>query len=190
MVPPKLSWVLFALLAVEGFLFVSEQAGWFGFHEDRISPFLFAMAAVIAPIFLMFFWIFLRALWDVFRFFGMVARLAYRRRFQYSLRTLLLVVTLFAIACSWLAVKIRQAQRQQEAVAEIQKLGGSIVYDWPAGWKPARNVLPPPGPAWLRSLLGVDLFLTVHAVDVSGIQVTDEDVNKLQQALPNSTITH
>ncbi len=52
------------------------------------------------------------------------------RWFQYSLRTLLIVVTLFAIPCSWLAVKRQQAKREREAAAEIVKLGGVVHYDW------------------------------------------------------------
>ncbi len=172
---------------IGGFLLISEQAGWFGFAEDE-KKMAIALAVVILPIFLLVVWIVLKVLRDTLRLFWIVARLAYRRRFQYSLRTLLVVVTLFAIPCSWLAVKIRQAKRQQEAVAAIQKLGGSVIYDWPAGWKPARNVKPPPGPVWLRNLLGVDLFQTVNTVDLSGTQVADEDIRKLQQALPNCQI--
>ena len=43
--------------------------------------------------------------------------------FQFSLKTLLIVVTLVAIPCSWLAVKLKEAKEQREAVAEIEKLG-------------------------------------------------------------------
>jgi hypothetical protein len=38
------------------------------------------------------------------------------RWFQYRLRTLLVVVTLFAIPCSWLAVKRQQAKRRLESL--------------------------------------------------------------------------
>ncbi len=48
-----------------------------------------------------------------------------RRRFQYSLRTLLVFVTLFAILCSWFAVKMQQANRQWAAAEEIIRLGGT-----------------------------------------------------------------
>lgn len=40
--------------------------------------------------------------------------------FQYSLRTLLLVVTLGAVLCSWLAVKMKEAEEQR--IARLQSL--------------------------------------------------------------------
>ena len=46
--------------------------------------------------------------------------------FQYSLRTLLVVLALCAIPCSWLASSMQQARREREAVAAIEKLGGSV----------------------------------------------------------------
>ena len=66
---------------------------------------------------------------------GMTASTPKLRWFQFSLRTLLIVVTLCAIPCSWLAVKMRRAEREkataadaakrrQEAVAAAKKLGG------------------------------------------------------------------
>jgi hypothetical protein len=50
-----------------------------------------------------------------------------RRWFQYSLRTLLIFVTLFAVACSWFAVKLGQARRQREAVEALFILGYNAV---------------------------------------------------------------
>ena len=47
-----------------------------------------------------------------------------RRWFQFSLRTLLVFVTLCAIPCSWLAVKLRQMKREEAAAAVIEKAGG------------------------------------------------------------------
>lgn len=58
-----------------------------------------------------------------------------KRRYQFSLRTLLIIVTLFAVACSWFAVKMRQAKKQKEAVEAILKWGNNarIYYDWQLG---------------------------------------------------------
>ena len=52
-----------------------------------------------------------------------------RRWYQYSLRTLLIFVTLFAVACSWFTVKLNQARKQREAVEALTKLGCRIGYD-------------------------------------------------------------
>ena len=49
-----------------------------------------------------------------------------RRWFQYSLRTLMLVVLLASIVMSWVAVEIQAAKRQREAVEAIVKLGGEV----------------------------------------------------------------
>ena len=69
------------------------------------------------------------------------------RWLQYSLRTLLVVVTLFAVLCSWLAVEIQRIQRQQKAVAAILKMGGQVEYDYQLNGN--RGAIPnstPPGP--------------------------------------------
>ena len=89
------------------------------------------------------------------------------RWFQYSLRTLLVVLTLGAIICSWLAVKLQQAKREREAAAAITELGGKM--RWYA--EPSR-------PEWLRKLLGGDLFMRVEEVQVSGD--TDQDWQNLK----------
>ena len=51
-----------------------------------------------------------------------------RRWFQYSLRTLLIVVTLFAVLCSWFAVKMQQAKRQREAVVALRNRRARVLY--------------------------------------------------------------
>jgi hypothetical protein len=66
---------------------------------------------------------------------------------QYPLTVFLIFVV--AIPCSWLAVERKQATRQSETPAAIEKLGGIV------------NWSDPSGPAWLRSLLGDDFFRSV-----------------------------
>lgn len=63
--------------------------------------------------------------------------LSKRRWYQFSLRTLLIFVTLFAISCSWFAVKLQQARRQREAVEKIRKWSDyvEIIYSWQVGAK-------------------------------------------------------
>ena len=87
-----------------------------------------------------------------------------RRWFRFSLRALLVLVTL---TCVWLGLKVNAARRQKEAVDAILKVGGEVVYDYqmfPEGH--AREFLldsnaAPSEPAWLRKLFGVDFMHTV-----------------------------
>jgi hypothetical protein len=76
-----------------------------------------------------------------------------RRWFRFSLRMLLVVVTLL---CVWLGIQVNAARRQREAVAEILKAGGTVSYDYK-----------PPGPVWGRNAIGDDYFQTVNAVQLS-----------------------
>ena len=84
------------------------------------------------------------------------------RWYQFSLRSLLLFVFACSLAFGWLGVKMQRAREQKQAVEAIEKLGGSVAYDyqydasgsWITGAKP-------PGPTWLREILGDDLFANV-----------------------------
>ena len=51
-----------------------------------------------------------------------------RWRFQFSLKSMLLFTLIVAILCSWFAVRVRQAKRQEAAIAAIEGLGGEIRY--------------------------------------------------------------
>jgi hypothetical protein len=90
-----------------------------------------------------------------------------RCRFQYSLRTLLLVFLGAAVALGWLGVKLRNARMQSKAAADLGRLGGHVVYGYsfrgpgfPGGGEPS-------GPVWVRNLLGDDLFHSVVYVDMT-----------------------
>jgi hypothetical protein len=58
----------------------------------------------------------------------MAAQLSTRRRFQFRLRTLLIVVTLFAIACAYLHWQIRPEQEKEAALRRVVELGGSPIF--------------------------------------------------------------
>jgi Leucine-rich repeat (LRR) protein len=93
------------------------------------------------------------------------------RWYQYSLRTLLIIVTIIAIFMSWFSVKLKQAREQKAVVEEITKLEMGVQYDWQLD----RPVEPPkpgqlfggpkrPWPDWLRNILGNDFFDNVVVV--------------------------
>jgi hypothetical protein len=120
-----------------------------------------------------------------------------RRWFQYSLRTLLLVVILASIGMSWFAVRMKRARQQQEAVKAIVRLGGKVEYDYETtyeypdacmdgqslgcsgGPRPKSSV-----PAWLNSLLGEDFFAAVITVELDSARMDSNDALEQVRHLP------
>jgi hypothetical protein len=85
-----------------------------------------------------------------------------RRYLTFSLRTLFILLTLFAV---WTATIVNRAREQREAVKAIEALGGAVVYDWqgPPGSRLGKTG--PPAPAWLRQLVGDDYFQQATSVN-------------------------
>lgn len=107
-----------------------------------------------------------------------------RRRFQYSLRTFLVLLTALAV---WLGVAVNRAREQREAVEVIKSLGGSLLYD--RQFHPGvvmyrgRPVAPtnvddmPDAPAWIRQLVGDEFFEKVVAVSfLRNPEIPEDDI--------------
>jgi hypothetical protein len=123
-----------------------------------------------------------------------------RRWFRFSLRTLLLLVTLACAGFSWLASRMNEARAQRLIVQEIRQLGGKVFYDYQipeavsddvvvgddgiryplSRGCPIFEVRQPPGPRWLHKLLGEDFFANVIRVRLSCTEVTDADLMTLR----------
>ncbi|MHC4181003.1 MAG: hypothetical protein ACYSWU_26185, partial [Planctomycetota bacterium] len=98
-----------------------------------------------------------------------------RRWFQFSLSTLFLVTTAVAI---WVGVWTDRARKQQRAVEAILKRGGFVAYSYQQ--KAGRGKPTPPGPAWLRNLLGIDYLDDVTYGYLFGDSLTDADLEHLK----------
>ena len=155
------------LLALEGFLLLSAWFRWFPFNQHKGWTVLIAIAAVGAALLLMFLWF--------------LAALVFRWRFQFSILSLLLLVVVVAVPCSWLATEMKAARKQREVVGTIVRTGGAVAYDWQKDVASVPQRSPrPPGPAWLRKLLGDDFLADVVAVTLTTAEVTDEVLDHLR----------
>lgn len=107
---------------------------------------------------------------------------------QFRLRGLLVLVAVLA-AASWLA---HQKQHERAIVAQLNELGCDVLYNYE--FDPGGNFEPDPhapGPAWLRALVGDDLWATPRAVLVPSVllglpderarQITQERIELLKQ---------
>jgi hypothetical protein len=111
---------------------------------------------------------------------------------QFSLRTLLAFVVAISLPLAWLAMKAKRANEQRSAVEAIRDLGGYVEYDHEYKFCYFHEHLigpsvpfdlsedpPPPGPVWLRALLGDDFFAA--AVYVEGSDDADKIVSHVEQ---------
>lgn len=120
-----------------------------------------------------------------------------RRWFQFGLQKLLIVVTLVGCGLGWLGYKVREGRQQATAVAAIEKLGGRVFYDYQVD--SLGHVVPnakPRGAAWLRGLLGNDVFRSVDWVNLASSVINDGEMKHLAGFtklkvlyLPNTRVT-
>ncbi len=94
-----------------------------------------------------------------------------RRWLQFSLRTLLIVVTIIAVGMGLLMRQVHEqraiVQREKEAVAEIEKLGGEVIDGYK--YRPILTGFP----NWLRAIFGDQEYRPVERVIIDIAQITD-----------------
>ena len=169
--------IVIGLLVVECLLWVSERFQWFGFNTHKGWTVLIAVASMGVAFLVTLLWF--------------IVSLFFRWRFQFSIRSLLVLVVVVALPCSWFAVEMRAATRQKDVVMAIQRAGGAVFYEhqfdssgnqipvggviWdnpvdengnpiPGGEAPGAES---PAPTWLRRLLGDDFFRAAIEVSVA-----------------------
>jgi hypothetical protein len=143
------------LLLVIGLLWLSDRFQWFGFNHHKGWTVLIAVAAVGVAALVMLTW------WAV--------SLIVRWRFQFGIRSLLVFCMASSIAAGWLAVEKEKAGEQRRAVEEIWISRGWTKDDWEFNANRVFATIPePPGPSWLRNLLGIDFFSVVVFIHLDG----------------------
>jgi hypothetical protein len=111
-----------------------------------------------------------------------------RVRLRYSLRALLILLTLVAI---WMGYWSVSAAKQKAGTAAIREMGGSVLYNYQVRNGMTMNGVPP-GPDWLRRLLGRDWFDTVVFVEFYSKpgNATDEQLAAALSKLPRVFALH
>jgi len=89
-----------------------------------------------------------------------------RRFFRYSLRTLFVVVT---VACILMGTVAKRARDRKLAVEAILEMGGVVTYEHEDSNSPTE----PPGPVWLRQIVGDEYFFIVDHVGLGSRKAKD-----------------
>ena len=107
---PKTRWyrltpdrVILGLLVVVCLLWLSERFGWLPWHKGYAV--LTALAVVGVTFVGMLLWF--------------IVALVFRWRFQFSIRSLLVMVVVVAVPCSWLMVAMKAAREQREPATKM-----------------------------------------------------------------------
>jgi hypothetical protein len=175
---PMPAWLVYGPVVATIALFACERWRWFPVGYQKGWPVVSAVAVVAAVFVITSAWL--------------LVALVFRRRVQFGLRTLLVLVTLSAVVCSWLAVRIKLAARQAEVVTAVrEKLGGVLFYDWQYEqaeqaarkngcglWMGMFGItsppsLVPPEPEPLGKLMGVDFFHDAEHLAMLNSKSTD-----------------
>ena len=160
---PTPSRVVLLSVVATGVLFASEQFQWFWFNHHKGWTVLIAVA-IFGVIFST------NLLW-------WLAALAFRLRFQFSVRSLLMLTVAFALPFSWLAGEMKKAREQARIVNEIRMVG-NVSYDWE--YRERNPSGQPREAAWLRNLLGQDFFGEVLQVGLYRTWDADAEVEHLK----------
>jgi Leucine-rich repeat (LRR) protein len=131
---PKTRWyrltpdrVVIVLLAIEGFMLLSERFEWFEINQSVDVAIMLTIVIVGLTLAITFLWF--------------VISLLFRWRFQFSLLSLLLLVVAVAVPCAW--IRGSQVKHQNEALAEKEAMthiaaaggraecsSGSVLFEW------------------------------------------------------------
>jgi hypothetical protein len=185
---PTPAWLVLLLLATTGILFLSEQFQWFPFNAHKGWTVLISVAAVGVIFALMLLWF--------------IVALVFRRRFQFGVRSLLVLVVAVALPLSWLKAEMQAAKKQEETVNALTNAGCQVwfqndnqlvpstggirsmpsLYSWPF-WGPSPGIVSEW--PWLLRLFGRHFFYDVEEVDCDPAdnRISDRDFAQIVQYL-------
>jgi hypothetical protein len=143
--------LLLVLLAVEVSLGVSDRYCWFSLDRYDNRALLIALGAAGATIALL-------TLWSL-------TSLVFRWRFQFNLRSLLLIVMAVGVPCGWLFREVEREQNQGRVAERIREMGGKAFVQ----------------PTLLGRLLRDDSLTYVFYIDLSGTGANDASLAAIAQ---------
>jgi len=98
-----------------------------------------------------------------------------RRWYQFSLRTLLIAVSIIAIPCALLGQKLERKRGERKALAALAEYDGQLKYDDDPHDGSLRLDTDGPGPEFLKGLLGEDFFHEVSHLSYRNNRQIDDD---------------
>jgi hypothetical protein len=107
--------------------------------------------------------------------------LIFHRRFQFTLRSLMLLMLIVAIACSWFSVRVQQAKNQKELVHVLRKESSyynSAHYDYQYWFnsKPIKTSIA----GWLAENFDPDFFGNITWVDLKKTKTSNAGLRCLE----------
>ncbi len=108
-------------------------------------------------------------------------RVRWWKRVRFGMRTALVLVAVSAVILGRYANSV---SRQREVVAEVQRRGGKVMYDYEWAY-PAGGVANPasPYPAWLINAFGIDAFHHVTWIRIEDETFGDDDAERVFSVL-------
>jgi len=155
------------LLVVQVFLLLSQRFHWFAFNDRKGWTVLIALGIVGSAVLVMLIW-------------GFVCVLL-RRRFQFGVRSLLVLVVVVSIPLGWFAWEMQEARRQREAVGGILAAGGFFARDYQLDEYGQFIEVQPSAPTWLRTVLGEDFFCEVWMGGCQKPEFGDDNVKHVRE---------
>ena len=99
-------------------------------------------------------------------------------RFQFSIRSLLVLTVAVALPCSWLAAEMKKARQQASDRDELWREGVTIMFDNYMGPHPG-----PPAAMWLLRHFGYSFFSEIASISPTifhETRITDTTLEKLE----------